>query len=129
MAHFKILDIQTDDNGYLYVDYQFGCGPDGDVTNRRVGPFDGDDPYEDLRLWIAMNAEQHETCTPCADLPADIAKMVGRDTDTATLRQQFQPNLDAFNVRVAQIENEAWEARRQAEIEREIETNQDAEWG
>ena len=104
--HFKLIDIQEDENGHLHVDYQCACGPNGDVTNRRVGPFNGDDPWEDLRLWLAINAESAERKRP-AQTPADIADLVGKPVDTSELRQRFKPKLDQFNERAAQAQREA----------------------
>ena len=105
---FQILDIQEDDNGHLHVDYQCACGPDGDVTNRKVGPFDGDDPWEDLRLWLALNAESVERKGP-AQPPADIADLIGAPVDTSELRQRFKPQLDQFRDRAEQARREAEE--------------------
>ena len=120
---FKILDIQEDDNGHLHVDYQCACGPDGDVTNRKVGPFDGDDPWEDFRLWLALNAESVERKRP-AQPPADIADLVGKPVDTSELRQRFKPQLDQFRDRAEQAQRDAEEEQR----EREERAQEQAEW-
>ena len=106
--HFQILDIQEDDNGHLHVDYQCTCGPNGDVTNRRAGPFDGDDPWGDLRLWLAMNAESAERKRP-AQPPSDIAEIIGKPVDTSELRQRYKPQLDQFKERAAEAQRQAEE--------------------
>jgi hypothetical protein len=91
---FKILDIAENEQGYLYVDYQCACGPDGDVMNKKCGPFDGDDPWEDLRLWLAMNAEAEERKRRPRGMPADIVEMIGMPVDTSELRKRYKPQMD-----------------------------------
>jgi hypothetical protein len=110
--HVKILDITEDEYG-LYVDYQCECGPDGDVSNRKVGPFDGDDPWEGLRIWLAMNAEGEERKRKPRGIPADIAEMIGTPVDTSELRQRYKPQLDQFNERAAQAQQQMEAERKQ----------------
>lgn len=100
--HFKILDVTEDDNGHLYVDYQCACGPNGDVMNRKCGPFTAEDPWEDFRLWLAMNAEAHERVRKPRAMPADIAELVGKSVDTSELRQRFKPQLDRHKARASE---------------------------
>lgn len=106
--HFKILAITEAEEG-LFIDWQYQLGPNGDVMNRHTGPFAGSaevTPYEDLRLWLAMNAESTERRKPATGIPDDIADLVGTPTDIAELKRRFQPQLDAHKARVAEAQQQ-----------------------
>lgn len=105
---FKVLDIKQRADGMLMVSYQCECGGGEYITQMTYftgGPESS--PYDDLRIWLALNAEATELSShEPTDCPDDIRALIGNPIDTKALLKQYQGNLNAMRQRAERAQQD-----------------------